>query len=183
MILQALARGFWMNRLLHVCRTGEPVSLPEGFETRKWDGSGFRWYDTGQEHIITNTIFRNCGLRSNSTYIFDQYEKSPDIGCPFDNSNNGCDNDSSVWIFNSHSDMQVPEIMQATKNIKYENCGRRFKFNSNEVESVSAMSQNWIDADGTASGVGEPTLIVSGIEGATGWWHADDEGKAVFLVQ
>lgn len=176
MILQALARGFWMNRLLHVCRTGEPIALPDGFNTRKWDGSSLRWYDTGQDHIITNSVFRNCGLRANSTFIFNQYEDSFEVGCEMDRSDTGCDSDSSVWVFNSHSDMQVPEIMQATKNIKYENCGRRFKFNSDTTESVSARNQNWLDYDGSASGLGEYTLIVSGIEGVSGWWNADDEG-------
>jgi hypothetical protein len=35
MIIQALARGFWMNRLLQSCRTGEPLALPPGFRTAK----------------------------------------------------------------------------------------------------------------------------------------------------
>lgn len=177
MIIQILSRGCWMNRLLHVCRTRDHIELPEPFLTKRWAGTGLRWYDTGQEHIITHSIFRNCGIRSNDTYVFDQYEKGDELGCVNDGSNSGCKGQSSVWLFNSHSDLNLPEIMQATKNITYQNCGRRFRFGSDEVESVSARQQNWFDADGTASGVGEPVFMGSGLEGATAWWHADDEGK------
>jgi hypothetical protein len=35
MIIQALANGFWMNRLLQSCRTGEPLALPPGFRPAK----------------------------------------------------------------------------------------------------------------------------------------------------
>ena len=34
---------------------------------------------------------------------------------------------SSTWHFLCHSDQHVPEWMQATARISYENCGRRFR--------------------------------------------------------
>jgi hypothetical protein len=69
--------------------------------TKQWDASFFRWYDTGQAHILSNSIIRNCGVRSLDDVEFDEYNQSPERGCPFDDSNLGCDNDSSVWSFNS----------------------------------------------------------------------------------
>lgn len=172
--------------------------------TKQWDASFLRWYDTGQAHILSNSIIRNCGVRSLDDVEFDEYNQSPERGCPFDDSNLGCDNDSSVWSFNSvrctlhpfllweaqaqshspwnsvpfqHSDKFVPEIMQATTNITYENCGRRFRFIQGDLDSASARQQNWLDADGSASGLGEPTLIGSGIASVTSWWNVDDDGK------
>lgn len=118
MIIQALARGFWMNNLLHVCRTGEKIALPSTFLTRKWTSTGLRWYDTGQEHIVSNAVFRNCGVRiDDNDVVYNHYSDSPTQGCLADGSNTGCDDDSSVWVFNSHSDMQVPEIMQVRLNV------------------------------------------------------------------
>ena len=67
--------------------------------------------------------------------------------------------------------------MQGTKNITYDNCGRRFKLHAfNKVEtSVSGRLQNWLDVDGSASGLGEPVLIGSGQTAAGLWWHIEDD--------
>jgi hypothetical protein len=81
-----------------------------------------------------------------------------------------------------HSDKFVPEIMQATTNITYENCGRRFRFIQGDLDSASARQQNWIDEDGSASGLGEPTLMGSGIASVTSWWNVDDDGKYMSWV-
>ena len=105
-----------MNHILHECRSGEFLTLPPGFDTRKWDGTSIRWYDTGQEHIVTNAIFRNCGLRREGE--FDEYDQSSTRGCPDDHSNSGCDNDSSVWKTNSvslHSKILMRLIQSKTE--------------------------------------------------------------------
>lgn len=78
------------------------------------------------------------------------------------------------------ADEMVPEIMQATKNITYIDCGRRFQVS--RVNSVSARAQNWIDADGTASGTGVPTFMVPAIPEARNWWAADNDGKTQIMI-
>lgn len=70
--------------------------------------------------------------------------------------------------------------MQGTNQISYENCGRRFYlFDYAEVETrdtVSGRGQNWIDADGSASGLYVPTFIVSGLPTVRDWVEVDDDG-------
>ena len=67
--------------------------------------------------------------------------------------------------------------MQATRNISFENCGRRFylrDFRGDSLPStVSGRGQNWLDVDGTISGFNEPTLIGSGLADAGLWWKVD----------
>ena len=69
--------------------------------------------------------------------------------------------------------------MQATSGITYEECGRRFKLadfaDDNAISSVSGRSQNWMDTDGTASGLNEPTIIGSGLADAGHWWRIEDD--------
>ena len=108
--LESLSRGFWVKDLLAVCRTGEPIVMPPGTSISQVRGNGFVWYDTGQEHIITDSTFRNCGYRSQE---YSQYDSSPSRGCEGD-----CHKYSSVWGFRVHADQHVPEIMQGTRNIK-----------------------------------------------------------------
>jgi hypothetical protein len=163
-------------------RTGEDLVMPTVPEWwNRMRGDGFFWYDTGQEHIITDAMFRNCGYRSDG---FNQYDTSPDRGCG-DSDSNGCLSESTVFGFLTHSDEFTPEIMQGTRNVTFENCGRRFSldnFNGNS-DTVSGRGQNWLDADGSASGLGVPTLIASGIESASDWWTVDDEGKFGFKLR
>lgn len=65
--------------------------------------------------------------------------------------------------------------MQGTRDILFEKCGRRFSLkNWQDKDTVSGRQQNWIDVDGTASGLGEPTLMVSGVEPAADWWQVDE---------
>jgi len=73
-------------------------------------------------------------------------------------------------------DNLLPEIVKATINITYDNCGRRFVSEYEEYETNMAMHECWIDADGSTSGIGVPTFIVSGTNRSKGWWRADDEG-------
>ena len=90
----------------------------------------------------------------------------------------------------THSDEFNPEVMQATKDITYEDCGRRFKladFANDELSSVSGRIQNWLDIDGSASGLNEPTIIGSGLADTGKWWRVeedvveDQEGPLTFI--
>lgn len=101
--IEALVSGFWVDRLLAVCRTGEPLGMPS-VNADKMDANGFVWYDTGQDHIITQSTFRNCGYRSDE---FNQYDDSPDRGCD-DDPETGCADSSSTFGFLTHSDEFTP---------------------------------------------------------------------------
>ena len=84
-----------------------------------------------------------------------------------------------MFGFLTHSDQFTPEIMQATRGIHFEDCGRRFRMvdfkTNNQVPTVSGRNQNWLDVDGSVSGLNEPTLIGSGLPSAGLWWKVDDE--------
>lgn len=70
--------------------------------------------------------------------------------------------------------------MQGTRAIKFENCGRRFSLdNWNGLDTVSGRAQNWLDVDGSASGTGMPTIMVSGAASATNWWNVDNNGMFI----
>lgn len=179
--MMALSDGFWATNMLSVCRTNDPIALPEKASASRLRADGFRWYDTGQEHIITNATFRNCGYRSDE---YNQYEKSRNRGCGDDDSV-GCLATSSVWSFLTHSDQHVPEMMQATRSIEFENCGRRFRhrdFRRDRPSSVSGREQNWLDTDGSITGFRESSIVASGLADAGMWWQVDDEGMYAFIV-
>jgi len=173
--LEALESGFWIDQMLVACRTGEQWIMPPNSEATAANGNGFFWYDTGQEHIITNSIFRNCGYRSSD---FDEYDDSPDRGCG-DSIETGCNSKSTTFGFLTHSDQFNPESMQGTSNISFESCGRRYRLNDyrgdNLPSTVSGRLQNWLDVDGSASGQNVPTIIGSGQSAAGLWWDVDDE--------
>jgi hypothetical protein len=38
--------GFWINKMLTVCRTKSPIVLPENARASFIPANGFRWYDT-----------------------------------------------------------------------------------------------------------------------------------------
>jgi len=168
--VEALVDGFWINDMIANCRTGEALILPS--QRAHWvRANAFFWYDTGQEHIITSSTFRNCGYRSS---VYDQYDTSETRGCG-DNPYNGCGDESTVFGFLTHSDEFNPELMQATRDLTFEEVGRRFKYTVTHLETVSGRTQNWFDVDGSVSGFGEPTLIGSGLASAGLWWRVDDE--------
>ena len=163
--LNVLEMGFGINNMVMGCRTGEILSLP----VQRADlipANGFAWYDTVQEHIMTNSTFRNCGFKS---VEWDQYDASETRGCD-SNIFNGCSTLSSVWGFVTHSNLHNPEIMQATRNITYDSVGRRFRYSSS-VDSISGRTQNWMDVDGSVSGLNETTIIGSGLSSAGNWWN------------
>jgi len=173
--LESLSQGLWINQMLTVCRTKTPLLVPSDANVNEIPGSGFTWYDTNQEHIISDAVFRNCGYRSQE---YDQYDQDPERGCRNSNAH-GCHSSSSVWSMLTHSDQFVPEMMQGTKQIRFENCGRRFRFvdwrPSSRPSTVSGREQNWYDADGTITGFGEPSIAASGLADAGMWWQIDDE--------
>jgi len=171
--IEAIESGFGIDNFFVECRSGEEWVMPYTARVSDVNAYGFFWYDTGQEHIITSATFKNCGARNDKNV----YDSSPTRGCDT-NSDNGCHDGSSVWGFLTHSDTFSPEIMQATANISYEDCGRRFRlfdYANDSLSTVSGRNQNWMDTDGTASGLGEPTIIGSGLADAGHWWLVDDD--------
>jgi hypothetical protein len=171
MSMEARVAGFWVENMGTVCRTGENLVLPLQ-DAKRVEASGFRWYDNGQAHIISNSEFRNCGYWSDE---FDQYDTSADRGCD-DNPWNGCKDSSSVWGILSHSNAFNPQIMQATKGIVMTKVGRRFRMSNTKWETVSGNAQNWDDVDGAVSGLNVPTIIGSGFESLFNtsqwtWWN------------
>ena len=119
-------------------------------------------------------MFRNCGYRSDK---YSQYDTSSSRGCD-DSDANGCLDNSKAFGFFSHSDQFTPELMQGTRDIKFDNCGRRFSLDNwlGETNSVAGRNQNWIDADGSVSGLGVPSFIVSGVANVSTWWKVDSDG-------
>lgn len=45
-----------------------------------------------------------------------------------------------------------------------------------ETNTVAGRNQNWIDADGSVSGLGVPSFIVSGVANVSTWWDVDSDG-------
>jgi hypothetical protein len=120
--------------------------------------------DQDQKHIITRSTFRNCGVPVNGK------------GCN-GSSSTGCQSGSTVFSFLTHSSEFNPEIMQGTRDIVLENCGRRvtmLDFRGPGYVSVSARLQNWIDADGSVTGLNESSAIASAIDNGL-WWKIDQE--------
>lgn len=174
--VEALQPGFWIDQMLVECRSGENLIMPKQ-RADKITGNGFFWYDTRQEHIITSSTFRNCGYRSN---LYNQYDTSPTRGCG-NSRMNGCSRGSTTFGFLTHSDQFTPELMQATRDISFEECGRRFRLYDyredykNVPSTVSTRGQNWMDVDGSVSGLNEPTMIGSGSPDAGMWWKVEPE--------
>jgi hypothetical protein len=131
------------------------------------------------EHIITNSTFRRCGYRSS---LYNQYDQSPTRGCDDTSASTGCHADSTVFGFLSHSDEFNPEVMQGTRRIVFQQCGRRFKFTVINPATVSGRLQNWLDFDGSVSGLNEATLIGSGLNDAGLWWKVEPSGEFKILL-
>ena len=127
---------------------------------------------------MTRATFRKCGYRSPEFAHYD-----PDGGCG--NSNDyGCDPDSTVFGFLTHSDEHTPEIMQGSRAITFDDCGRRFRLHNhrNNEETVSGRGQNWLDVDGSVSQLGQTTIIGSGLPGVSEWWGVGDAGEFLLPV-
>jgi G8 domain len=105
--IEALEPGFWVDDMLVNCRSGESLVLPPGATAIYIGAYGFGWYDTGQEHIITRSTFRNCGTLTNGG------------GCDPTSPTVGCHTKSSVFRFLTHSSQFNPEIMQVRYSIPH----------------------------------------------------------------
>ena len=176
--MQAQAtEGFSAHDVLVNCRSQTPIVLPSAASANKIRADGFMWYDTGQEHILYNVTFRHCGYRSAD---YDQYDEGSTRGCG-DEPDIGCSPDASVWSMVTHSDQHVPEVMQATRGVTFENCGRRFRnFDFRQSlaphpTSNSGRLQNWYDIDGSITGLNERSVAASGLADAGMWWQVDNE--------
>jgi len=135
-----------------------------------WSGmEGFQWYDTGQQHLVSNSTFRNCNA---------QQWAAATGGCSWGCGGNG----SSVFTLLTHSDQYVPQIMQSTEQIYYENVDETLLWQTSTQLSdyggvtVSGRLQNWLDVDGSASGVfplGTKTKL--GSTWSNEWWRYNDD--------
>ena len=66
--LSANVLGFhFLANMLVQCRTGTPLQCPSCTGS-EFTAVGFKWYDTGQRHILMNTTFRNCGNAATTSH-------------------------------------------------------------------------------------------------------------------
>eukprot|EP01113_Clastostelium_recurvatum_P039925 TRINITY_DN614_c1_g2_i1.p1 TRINITY_DN614_c1_g2~~TRINITY_DN614_c1_g2_i1.p1 ORF type:complete len:714 (+),score=84.18 TRINITY_DN614_c1_g2_i1:197-2143(+) len=123
---------------------------------------GFQWYDVSQQHILTNSTFRNC----ENTWS----------RCVYGSQQGECDN-IAVFTSLTHSDEFVPENMQITSNIKFQNVSQVWRYSTSlsapEGLTVSGRLQNWYDADGTTTKLGGRAQI--GSARANEWWKYNDD--------
>jgi hypothetical protein len=167
----------WVNGMLMECRSNHrPTSFagcPRASATPRWGEcnvrdfyffttiGGFQWYDVGQNHIVQNSTFRNC--------------RNDWSGCIFGSEAGKC-NGAAVFTSLTHSDQFVPQIMQITSGINYTNCNNIWRSSTQLTdatgETVSGRMQSWLDADGTASGTGQRSMI--GSAWADQWWKMND---------
>jgi hypothetical protein len=152
----------WIDDMLHNCRSNNQVTWFNGCPTSgtssiPWGkcnirdfthhqvAMGFQFYDVSMRHIITNSKFRNCNTK------FAQCTQCK----------------SSVWQLLTHSDQFVPDHMQTTRNIMYENCDMSTLIDFSvklPIDSISGRLQNWEDLDGSVTNVvktGKRTLLGS----------------------
>lgn len=118
--LEELESGFWNDDILVVCQTGESFSLTEASRASVIKGNDCFWFDTGKEHIITNSLFRNCcGYRSDEFNQYDEFNQNTM------NTINTTRHQIEVaatliirWVVNSTHIIQLnPEGMQGTKTL------------------------------------------------------------------
>lgn len=167
----------WIDQMLMECRNqhhgptwfnGCPTAAAEGQYTQYGKCNirdftffqtfgGFQWYDVGQQHILTNSTFRNCRNDWNR--------------CVYGSVNGKC-NDVAVFTSLTHSDQFVPELMQVTSGVRYDNVTDLWRYSTKltdpEGVTVSGRLQNWYDADGTAAQTGARSMI--GSARANSWW-------------
>ena len=184
--LAILAEKGHLSNALVQCRTGTPLDCVadgcSGDIGDRFEGGGFRWYDTGQAHILTNVTFRRCGVNTTTDAAGGGATFGGGAGCG--DGAVGCDELSAVWSLLCHSDEFVPEFMQATAAISYEDCGRVFRCKDHVKDGGNALANgmnstqseragSWYDADGTAAGLPEAVIIGSSTADAGDWWKLD----------
>jgi len=146
----------WIDQMLVNCRsahiptylsgcniTGTTHSACNVRDTAYWAGTqGFRFYDVGQSHLISNSIFTNCRPLAGNCANY------PDVGCK----GTPPARTVKVWTYLTHSDQYTPGLMQQTINISYVNVDVNSVMASATSEryvTVSGKAANWIDNDGT----------------------------------
>eukprot|EP00121_Abeoforma_whisleri_P005513 Awhi_evm1s5001 len=156
----------YIHDLLITCRTGsnvpeEPRNLYEPVNNRYRDKNfqrgyvGFQWYDVDQRHIVKDIIFRKCGDAATQ---------------------------SAIWETLTHSDEFVPQMMQMTDNVTYEDCDEQWTARPNvDKDTVANRLSGWIDNDGSikSSRIGVPTVVGSATATAGDWWKIDDTCETI----
>lgn len=166
------------------CRTrvvaGGPGNLPTDVCTSRWNCAlrdwaffisigAFQWYDTYQSHIINNMTIRNCNPNWISCW---------ETGC----------GSNAPWKLLTHSDQFVPQLMQISKGIKYENYdpARISRFTELLTDpggnTVSGRLQSWSDADGSVFPGVFPlgTDVLLGSAWAGDWWKLNNGCKGPY---
>lgn len=151
------------NDVLVVCRTNNtqfsPCVTPPYYPTdgcqNSWDNRffgnaviGFSWYDVGQAHLISNITFRDCAPAvmaeiasggasgvGGSGALTTGSGAAGGGGCTQWSASNGCIPSSAIWEFITHSDEFVPEAMQTTQGVAYEQVDplHLFRFTGNWI--------------------------------------------------
>ncbi|MDQ3235287.1 MAG: hypothetical protein M3Q07_26045, partial [Pseudobdellovibrionaceae bacterium] len=103
---------------------------------------GFQFYDTASRTIVKNVTFKNIKKLKNDTNM---------------RSRNSC-----AFYNMTHSDEFTPEYMTVVAGIKYINVDESQKFCHDTQNTLAARNFNLIDADGSATGKGTPTIVGSG---------------------
>jgi len=173
----------WIDDMVMECRSGNnpitwmngcPAMTKEATDGNAWSKcnvrdytffssfGGFQWYDVGQQHILTNSVFRNCRAD------WPRCVNGPARG-----------NCSNIAVFTSltHSDQFVPELMQVTSGITYQNVTDLWRYTTKLSDAtgltVSGRLQSWLDADGTASLMPGKRVMI-GSKRAEEWWKYND---------
>lgn len=150
----------------NMCPTGQTCAKRD-LSFRANSVSGFEWYDTGQSHVATNIVFRNC--KPNWAYC----------------SNAGC-GQSATWKFLTHSDQFIPGLMQASRNITYQNydASRLTRFTNLLSDpggnTTSGRLQSWADYDGSVypgvlAGIPIPYGVMLGSSWGKDFWKLNSD--------
>ena len=126
---------------------------------------GFSWYDQGQRHIVDGMTFK------------------------------GCENATGLFVIFSGGDRAHTQVMMASMNVKYldhnfdatpppnnlvwwrQASDGPCQFdpghpnNTRTLVQQQWLQQQWLDADGSTTGRGVPTLMASAFAG--NWWRLD----------
>jgi len=170
----------WIDQMLVNCRSGHLPTYLSGCnitgttykscnarDTKWWTAfNGFQFYDTGQSHLVSNSIFKNCKPIAPTCATY------PNIGC----TGSPPAVTGKVWTYLTHSDQFTPGLMQQTRNITYVNVDINSVIATSTNEkyvSVSGKAANWLDNDGTVV----PTLtkykgsrVNIGSNWTNDWW-------------
>ncbi|GAM19811.1 hypothetical protein SAMD00019534_029860, partial [Acytostelium subglobosum LB1] len=136
----------WMNNAIINGFSNNPVDLrfEEYYESIK--RQGFQFYDTVTQTIITNINFRN-------------FQHDPTAPHP--------EADNSVIVSMTHSDLNKPQQISATRNITFTNVQHSQIIGHYIRETGASRYFNYIDWDGSSVGETTPQIIGSSLN----WWY------------